>query len=131
MTRIILTFGTFDLFHVGHLNLLYRASKLGDRLIVGVSSDKFSAAKKGRPPVFSEQDRQAIVQSLRWVSSIFLEESMEQKRDYILRYNADVLVMGDDWKGHFDDFADICQVVYLPRTTGVSTTEIIESIRKI
>lgn len=125
----IVTFGTFDVFHVGHLRLLERARTLGDRLIVGVSSDSLNISKKDRAPVYSQEERMAIVAALRCVDEVFVEESLEQKRDYLLQYKADVLVMGDDWAGRFDEFSDICEVVYLPRTPSISTTTVIEKIR--
>ena len=124
----VVTFGTFDVFHVGHLRVIQRAASLGDRLIVGVSSDALNAKKKGRAPVFSQGERMEIVASLKPVSSVFLEESLEQKREYLLTHQADVLVMGDDWAGRFDDLGDICEVVYLPRTPAISTTALIEKI---
>lgn len=125
----ILTFGTFDVFHVGHLRILEAARKLGDRLIVGVSSDELNFIKKGRDPVFSQDQRIEIVSALRCVDFVFLEESLERKREYLELYHAEVLVMGDDWIGRFDEFSDICEVVYLPRTPTISTTTIIEKIR--
>ncbi len=127
MKRII-TFGTYDVFHVGHVNLLQRAAALGDQLIVGVSTDALNYSKKQRYPVYNQNDRMKIINSLRYVNLCFEEESLEKKRDYILQYNADTLVMGDDWKGKFDEFKDICEVVYLERTPSVSTTQIIEVI---
>lgn len=127
--KTILTFGTFDVFHVGHLRILERAASLGDRLIVGVSSDALNISKKGRPPVFSENERISIVAALRFVDEVFLEESLEKKREYLLQHQASVLAMGDDWRGRFDEFSDICQVVYFERTPAVSTTAIIEKIR--
>jgi|SRR5690554_864063 len=125
----IVTFGTFDVFHIGHLRILERAAALGDRLVVGVSSDALNISKKGRPPVFPERERMGIVAALRCVDAVFLEESLEKKREYLLQHQADVLAMGDDWKGRFDEFADICRVVYFERTPAVSTTAIIEKIR--
>jgi glycerol-3-phosphate cytidylyltransferase len=128
MARTVLTFGTFDVFHVGHLRVIERAAALGDRLVVGVSADALNLRKKGREPVFSEGERMAIIAALKPVTEVFLEESLELKRDYLVRYAADVLVMGDDWKGRFDEFADVCEVVYLPRTPAISTTALIEKI---
>ncbi len=125
----VITFGTFDVFHVGHVNILERARLHGDSLIVGVSSDALNIKKKGRPPIYSEDDRQHIIRSLRCVDDVFLEESLELKAEYIKYYNADVLVMGDDWQGKFDHLKDICDVIYLPRTPSVSTTEIIEIVK--
>ena len=128
MGRTVITFGTFDVFHVGHLRVLERARELGDRLVVGVSADALNFSKKGRVPVFSQEERSAIVGGLKVVDETFIEESLEQKREYIERYAADVLVMGDDWAGKFDDLGDICKVVYLTRTPSVSTTALIEKI---
>ena len=128
MTRTVITFGTFDVFHVGHLRVIERAAALGDRLIVGVSADALNERKKGRSPVYSQAERMEIVAALRAVDEVFLEESLEQKRDYVLEHGADVLVMGDDWKGRFDELEDVCEVVYLPRTPAISTTALIEKI---
>lgn len=125
----VLTFGTFDVFHAGHLRLLERAAALGERLIVGVSSDELNIAKKGRAPVYPLRDRMAILQGLRCVDEVFVEHSLEAKRDYVREHRADVLVMGDDWAGRFDHLSDDCRVVYLPRTPAISTTAIIEQIR--
>jgi len=125
----VITFGTYDIFHVGHVNIIERAKLHGDHLIVGVSSDKLNISKKGRPPVYCEDDRQHIIRSMRCVDEVFLEESLELKADYIKYYNADILVMGDDWQGKFEHLKDICQVIYLPRTPSVSTTEIIEVVK--
>ena len=127
----IITFGTFDVFHVGHIHILERAAALGDKLIVGVSSDKLNYSKKGRNPIYCEKDRLKIISSLTFVDQVFLEESLELKGQYIKDYNIDVLVMGDDWKGKFDHFSDLCQVIYFPRTPSISTTEIIEVVKRI
>ena len=124
----VITFGTFDVFHVGHVRVLNRSAALGDRLVVGVSSDKLNFVKKGRHTVFSQEERLEIVANVKAVDEVFIEESLEQKRDYVLQHQADILVMGDDWSGKFDHLNDICQVVYLPRTPSVSTTAIIEHI---
>ncbi|WP_099587991.1 adenylyltransferase/cytidyltransferase family protein [Escherichia albertii] len=130
MKRVI-TFGTFDVFHVGHINILERASKLGDYLIVGVSSDKLNFSKKDRYPIYNEKDRMKIISSLRFVNEVFIEESLELKLEYIKKYNVDLLVMGDDWTGKFDWVKSNCEVIYLPRTPSISTTEIIEIVRSI
>jgi glycerol-3-phosphate cytidylyltransferase len=129
--RTVITFGTFDVLHVGHIRVLQRAAELGDRLVVGVSADALNIAKKGRAPVFSQEERLEIVGSLKMVDEVFVEESLEKKRDYIVEHGADVLVMGDDWAGKFDWVSDVCQVVYLPRTPSVSTTGLIEHIATI
>jgi glycerol-3-phosphate cytidylyltransferase len=125
----IITFGTFDVFHVGHVNILERAKLHGSHLIVGVSSDELNMSKKQRYPIYSQDDRIHIIRSLSCVNEVFVEESLELKAEYIKYYNADVLVMGDDWQGKFDHLKDICNVVYLPRTPSVSTTEIIEIVK--
>ncbi|AXQ96739.1 adenylyltransferase/cytidyltransferase family protein [Pseudoalteromonas piscicida] len=126
----VITFGTFDVFHVGHVNILERAKSLGDYLIVGISSDELNVSKKGRNPIYSIADRLKIISSLRFVDEVFVEESLELKAQYIKDFDADVLVMGDDWKDKFDVYNDICDVVYLERTPSISTTEIIEVVRR-
>ncbi len=128
MSRTVVTFGTFDVFHVGHLRVIERAASLGDRLVVGVSADALNLRKKGREPVFSQAERMEIVGALRVVDEVFVEESLELKRDYLIAHDADVLVMGDDWRGRFDEFGDVCEVVYLTRTPAISTTALIEKI---
>jgi glycerol-3-phosphate cytidylyltransferase len=127
VTRVI-TFGTFDLFHIGHLRILQRARHLGTSLTVGVSSDELTLRKKGRYPVYCLADRMAIIQAVKGVDEVFVEESLEKKGDYIKRASADILVMGNDWEGRFDEFNAICRVVYLPRTPGISTTDAIERV---
>jgi glycerol-3-phosphate cytidylyltransferase len=122
--RVGITFGTFDLLHIGHINILERAKALCDYLVVGVSTDELSLAKKGVKPVYSEPERLKIVSSLRVVDFVFPEESLEQKAEYIRRFNADVLIMGQDWEGKFDHLNELCEVLYLPRTPNISTTEV-------
>lgn len=122
----IITFGTFDILHYGHLRILERAKAMGNYLIVGVSSDALNLSKKGRKPVYSEFERLALVKALKCVDAVFLEESLEQKRDYIQEHQGQILVMGDDWQGKFDELQDICQVHYLTRKPAISTTSIIE-----
>ncbi|MEZ9576831.1 MULTISPECIES: adenylyltransferase/cytidyltransferase family protein [unclassified Vibrio] len=124
--RRIITFGTFDVFHIGHVNILERCASLGDTLIVGISSDTLNFEKKGRTPIYCESDRLKIVNSVKFVDEVFIEHSLELKREYINYYKADILAMGDDWEGKFDGLNDICDVIYFPRTPSVSTTEIIE-----
>ncbi len=124
MSKRVITFGTFDLFHIGHVEILRRARELGDCLIVGVSSDAMNFSKKQMYPVYPHNHRMAIVKAVRYVDEVFMEESLELKREYLLRYKADVLVMGDDWAGRFDEFKDICDVVYLPRTPYISSSEV-------
>jgi len=125
----IITFGTFDVFHIGHLRILERAREFGSTLMVGVSTDTLNFDKKGRYPVYTQDERCEIIRALRCVDEVFLEESLELKRQYLLQHRADVLVMGDDWKGKFDEFRDICRVEYLPRTPSISTTVVIEKIK--
>jgi choline-phosphate cytidylyltransferase len=129
MNKTAITFGTFDVFHVGHLRILERARQLGDRLVVGVSTDQLNISKKGRAPVYTQNERMEIIASLRCVDEVFFEESLELKGSYIEQFRANVLVMGDDWQGKFDQFNNLCEVVYMPRTPAISTTEVIEKIR--
>lgn len=130
MKRVI-TFGTFDVFHVGHVNILERAAAQGDYLIVGVSSDALNFSKKARNPIYNQEDRLKIISSLKFVDEVFIEESLELKLEYIKKYSADILIMGDDWAGRFDWVKPACEVVYLPRTPSISTTEIIEVVKLI
>ncbi|MDF7674234.1 adenylyltransferase/cytidyltransferase family protein [Acetobacteraceae bacterium ESL0709] len=125
--KTVITYGTFDLFHVGHVRLLKRARALGTRLCVGISTDEFNA-RKCKKAVHSFAERAEIVSSSQFVDHVFAEEGWEQKRGDIIRYSASVFVMGDDWLGEFDFLSDICQVVYLPRTEKISTTGIRENI---
>lgn len=122
----VITFGTFDLFHIGHLYILERAKGLGVKLVVGVSSDTLNFRKKGRYPYVNQENRMRILRALECVDEVFLEESLERKAEYITSNGADVLVMGDDWEGKFDDMP--CRVVYFPRTPSISTTQLIEQI---
>lgn len=121
MTTII-TYGTFDLFHIGHLRLLDRAAALGDRLVVGVSTDEFNLQKE-KSCVHPYEERAAIVGALRMVDEVFPESSWDQKIDDIKRFGANTFLMGSDWEGRFDYLREYCNVVYLPRTPSVSTTE--------
>jgi glycerol-3-phosphate cytidylyltransferase len=128
MMRVI-TFGTFDVFHTGHLSILERASSHGNYLMVGVSTDDLNRSKKGRLPIYSQDERIRIVRALRCVDEAFFEESLEEKERYVIERRADVLVMGDDWRGKFDWLEPRCEVIYLPRTPAISTTAVIEKIR--
>lgn len=127
MTTVI-TYGTFDLFHIGHLRLLERLGDLGDRLIVGVSTDEFNAGK-GKNCVVPWADRAEIVGAIKGVDLVIAENSWDQKRRDIVEHQVDVFAMGDDWAGKFDDLADLCRVEYLPRTVGISTTGLKEILR--
>jgi choline-phosphate cytidylyltransferase len=127
--KIVITFGTFDLFHLGHLRILQRARSLGNVLIVGVSSDKLNWDKKEKKAIYSYEERKEIVQNLKCVDFVFEEESLEKKAEYLTKYHANVFVMGDDWKDKFDYLKPICDVQYFPRTPTISTTNIVEHIR--
>ena len=127
--RIVLTFGTFDLFHIGHLRILQRAKSMGDVLVVGISSDQLNRNKKNKDTCFSFGERRDIVQNIKSVDFVFEEESLEKKGDYLKHYFADILVMGDDWVGRFDEFKHICRVEYLERTPSISTTFLVEKIK--
>ena len=127
MKRVI-TYGTFDLFHIGHLNLLKRAKALGDYLIVAVSSDEFNL-QKGKVCKIKDTERMQIVKAIKYVDQVIPETSWDQKIEDVKKYDVDVFVMGDDWKGKFDFLKDYCEVVYLPRTEGISSTQLKEELR--
>lgn len=122
MTRVI-TYGTFDLLHKGHIRLLKRAKALGDHLTVCVSTDEFNALK-GKKAYTSFEDRKYILEAIKYVDEVIPEEGWDQKISDVKDHNIDIFVMGDDWKGQFDFLSDYCKVVYLPRTEGISTTKI-------
>lgn len=122
MTTVI-TYGTFDIFHIGHLKILQRLASLGDRLIVGVSSDEFNKSK-GKTCLLSYEDRAAVVEAIRYVDLVIPEESWEQKASDIMEHNVQIFGIGDDWKGKFDHLRALCEVVYLPRTYGISSSRI-------
>ncbi len=119
----VITYGTYDLIHVGHINLLRRAKELGDYLIVALSTDEFNAGKH-KEAYHSYEDRKKILEAIRYVDEVIPETCWEQKIDDIVSNNVDIFVMGDDWKGKFDFLSDYCEVIYLPRTAGISTTKI-------
>ena len=121
--RTVLTYGTFDLFHIGHLRLLERLAQLGDRLIVGVSTDEFNA-EKGKHSLIPFEDRAAIVAALGIVDQVIPEHGWNQKAQDIRELDVDVFGMGSDWRGKFDHLGDLCEVVYLDRTEGLSSTSI-------
>lgn len=126
----ILTYGTFDMFHVGHVRLIQRLAELGDRLIVGVSTDEFNL-QKGKRAIFTYPYRAEIVSSLKGVDQVIPEEAWEQKIEDIRRHDVTLLAMGEDWKGKFDDLRTECEVRYLPRTRNVSTTSIRSAIERL
>jgi glycerol-3-phosphate cytidylyltransferase len=119
----VLTYGTFDLLHYGHINLLRRAKQLGDYLIVGLSTDNFNSIK-GKKSYFSYEDRKVLLESIRYVDLVIPEENWEQKIKDVIDYKVDIFVMGDDWTGKFDFLKEYCEVIYLPRTPEISTTKI-------
>lgn len=119
----VITYGTFDLFHVGHLNILRRAKELGDYLVVAVSSDAFNEIK-GKKCVIPDYERMAIVEAIKYVDEVIPENDWEQKIRDVQEHDIDVFVMGDDWEGKFDFLSEYCDVVYLPRTEGISTTQL-------
>jgi glycerol-3-phosphate cytidylyltransferase len=119
----ILTYGTFDLLHYGHINLLKRAKEMGDYLIVGLSTDEFNAIKD-KKSYYSFEQRKMILEAIRYVDKVIPENTWDQKIEDVKKYDIDVFVMGDDWKGKFDFLKDYCEVVYLPRTVGISTTKV-------
>ena len=124
----VITYGTFDLFHVGHLNILKRAKELGDYLIVAVSSDEFNL-QKGKVCQIKDTDRMQIVEAIRYVDKVIPETSWDQKIEDVKKYNVDVFVMGDDWEGKFDFLKEEgCEVVYLPRTPEISSSQIKEDL---
>jgi glycerol-3-phosphate cytidylyltransferase len=119
----VITYGTFDLLHPGHINILKRAKELGDYLIVGLSTDEFNL-QKHKEAYHSYEDRKLILEAIQYVDEVIPENNWEQKVKDVINHEVDIFVMGDDWKGHFDFLKEFCDVIYLPRTTGISTTKI-------
>lgn len=125
----VITYGTFDLLHYGHINLLRRARELGDYLVVVLSTDEFNWNAKHKKCYFPYEKRKMMLEAIRYVDLVVPEENWEQKCNDVAKYGIDVFVMGDDWAGKFDFLKDQCEVVYLPRTPEVSTTQIKESLK--
>ncbi|MDQ0206804.1 glycerol-3-phosphate cytidylyltransferase [Alkalicoccobacillus murimartini] len=119
----VLTYGTFDLLHWGHINLLKRAKQLGDYLVVAISTDEFNAIKD-KKAYHSFENRKMILEAIRYVDEVIAEETWDQKVQDVQKHDIDVFVMGDDWEGKFDFLKDYCKVVYLTRTAGISTSQI-------
>jgi glycerol-3-phosphate cytidylyltransferase len=119
----VITYGTYDLLHRGHVNLLKRARALGDFLVVGLSSDSFNALKN-KKAFYSYEERKLVLEAIRYVDQVIPEDNWEQKAQDIVGHKIDVFVMGDDWEGKFDHLNEDCEVRYLPRTEGISTTQI-------
>lgn len=128
--RKVITYGTFDLLHYGHINLLRRAREQGDYLVVALSTDDFNALKN-KKAYYSYEKRKLLLESIRYVDEVIPESTWEQKRDDVKRLGIDVFVMGDDWAGKFDFLSDLCDVVYFPRTPEISTTQVKSDIRGI
>jgi glycerol-3-phosphate cytidylyltransferase len=118
-----ITYGTFDMFHVGHLNLIKRLKNTCDFLIIAVSSDEFNQTK-GKKTVIPFEQRVEIIESIKYVDMVIKENDWDQKILDIKEYNVDTFAIGDDWKGEFDFLKDYCEVIYLPRTEGISTTSL-------
>lgn len=128
--RKIITYGTFDLFHYGHLRILQRAKKLGDHLTVAVSTDEFNATK-GKKCTYPYDHRAEIVKAIKYVDEVIPEENWEQKIQDIKNNNIDIFVIGNDWDGKFDFLKEYCDVIYLERTSNISTTLIKEELKKL
>lgn len=128
--RTVITYGTFDMFHIGHLRLLQKLKQMGEELIVAVSTDEFNAIK-GKKVLIPFKDRCAIVESIRYVDKVIPETSWEQKERDIKAHAVDIFGIGEDWKGKFDHLSDLCEVVYLPRTPNVSSTELKKSLKHL
>lgn len=120
----VLTYGTFDMLHYGHINLLRRAKSMGDYLIVALSTDEFNWKAKHKTSYFSYEERKAMLEAIRYVDLVIPEESWEQKSSDVDQYNVDVFVIGDDWEGKFDFLKEKCEVVYLPRTPEISSSKV-------
>ncbi|EGQ9575917.1 adenylyltransferase/cytidyltransferase family protein [Vibrio alginolyticus] len=125
----VITYGTFDVFHVGHLRLLERAKSLGDNLIVALSTDEFNLTHKGKVTAIPYPDRAEIVNAIKHVNQVIPETSWEQKIEDVKKYNIDIFVIGDDWEGEFDFLKEHCEVVYLSRTENISSTDIKNHIK--
>lgn len=126
----IITYGTFDLLHYGHINLLRRAKELGDYLIVALSTDEFNWKEKQKKCYFSYEQRKKLLEAIRYVDLVIPEENWEQKVSDVKEFKVDTFVMGDDWKGKFDFLKEHCEVVYLERTPEISTTQIKKDLGK-
>ena len=129
MKRVI-TYGTYDLLHYGHINLLQRAKQYGDYLIVALSTDEFNWNEKQMKFYFTYEERMRLLEAIRYVDLVIPEESWEQKKSDVKEYHIDTFVMGDDWEGKFDFLKEYCDVVYLPRTPEISTTQIKKDLNK-
>jgi glycerol-3-phosphate cytidylyltransferase len=125
--KIIITYGTFDMFHIGHLKLLQRLKELGDKLIVAVSTDEFNKGK-GKKVMIPYEQRAEIIANIKCVDKVIPENTWEQKIEDIQKYNVDIFAIGDDWEGKFDFLKEYCEVIYLKRTQDISTTQLKKSL---
>ncbi|MBR9847455.1 MAG: adenylyltransferase/cytidyltransferase family protein [Algicola sp.] len=130
MKKVVITYGTFDMFHIGHLNLLKRLSERGDRLIVGVSTDEFNLLK-GKKTLIPYDQRAKIVEAIDCVDLVIPENDWEQKVRDVKEYNVDTFAIGEDWKGEFDFLQEYCEVLYLERTKDISTTDLKRSLKRL
>ncbi len=128
--KIILTYGTFDMFHIGHLELLKRLKALGSKLIVAVSTDEFNE-QKGKKTIIPYAQRRSIVEAIKYVDMVIPESNWEQKIEDIQKYKIDIFAIGNDWQGKFDFLEEYCEVKYLTRTDGISSTDLKEQLNKI
>ncbi|MFE9080438.1 glycerol-3-phosphate cytidylyltransferase [Bacillus mobilis] len=130
MKKNVITYGTFDLLHYGHINLLRRAKQLGEYLIVVLSTDEFNKLK-GKKSYFSYEERKLLLEAIKYVDKVIPEKNWEQKIEDVVNNNIDVFVMGNDWDGKFNFLKEYCEVVYLPRTEGISTTKIKTDMKEV
>ena len=129
-SKVLITYGTFDLFHIGHVRLLKRIKDQGDKLIVAVSTDEFNLSK-GKKTIIPFKQRVEVLESIRYVDKVIEENSWSQKKDDIIKYGVNEFIIGDDWKGKFDDLSTLCKVTYLPRTKEISSSKLKDSLSVI
>jgi len=130
MSKTIITYGTFDMFHIGHLELLKRLKGFGDKLIVAVSTDEFNSVK-GKKTIIPYAQRASIVEAIKYVDMVIPENNWEQKIEDVKLHDVDIFAMGNDWEGKFDFLKDQCEVVYLERTDGISSTDLKDTLQKV
>ncbi len=128
--KTVITYGTFDLFHIGHLNLLERARSFGDSLVVALSTDEFNQTHKNKQTVICYEDRKRILEALRCVDLVIPENNWAQKVTDVKEYDIDIFTIGDDWEGKFDFLKEYCEVIYLSRTKDISSTELKQHIQQ-
>ncbi len=130
MYKKVITYGTFDMFHIGHLELLKRLKNYGDELIVAVSTDEFNKIK-GKKTIIPYEQRFKIVEAIKYVDKVIPEQCWDQKIEDIKKYDIDLFIMGDDWRGEFDFLKEYCDVLYLPRTEGISSSELKDTLKTL